>query len=466
MAQFCTQAAFMGTLVLLRVIGQTFNVTSPPHLAWLVAGYSLTVGTFIMFSGRLGDVFGYKRMLIIGFCWFSLWSLIAGLSVFSSFKLAVFSRVLQGIGPAICLPNALAILGTAYPPGHRKAMVFAFFGAVAPIGGVCGGLFASLLTMAWWPWALWAMAIWLAILAVAGPIAIPQLPSKTLPTRGWRAWVQVLDLPGACVGVVALILFNFAWAQAPIDGWATPAVLVPLILGMILFALFIFVEARLSSVPLLPFDAVNAEVAFVLAAVVCGWATFGIWTLYLVQILEDVRHLSPLLTTAWFSPVTVSGALAAIVTGKLLGPLQVKPAAVMTLALGAFTVGAILTAFAPTDQTYWGQIFVSMVVLPWGMDMSFPAATLILSNAVPKEHQGIGASLVNTVVNYGIALGVGFAGTVESHLHRGGLTSADRLVGFQGALYMGVGLAGLGLLISLVFLWRETLATRRGLTAC
>ncbi|KAM4067146.1 major facilitator superfamily protein [Hirsutella rhossiliensis] len=444
MAQFCTQAAFMGTLVLLRIIGQTFNVTSPPHLAWLVAGYSLTVGTFIMFSGRLGDVFGYKRMLIVGFCWFSLWSLVAGLSVFSSFKLAVFARVIQGIGPAICLPNALAILGTAYPPGHRKAMVFAFFGAVAPIGGVCGGLFASLLTLAWWP------------------IAIPQLPRKTVPTQGCKAWVRVLDLPGAFVGVVALILFNFAWTQAPIDGWATATVLVPLILGMLLFAAFIFIEARLSPMPLLPFDAVNAEVAFVLAAVVCGWATFGIWTLYLVQIMQDIRHLSPLLTTAWFSPVTVSGAVAAVVTGKLLGPLQVKPAAVMTLALLAFTVGAILTAFAPADQTYWGQIFVSICVTPWGMDMSFPAATLIVSNAVPKEHQGIGASLVNTVVNYGIALGVGFAGTVESHVHRGGLTSADRLVGFQGALYTGVGLAGLGLVVSLVFLCRETLISRRG----
>lgn len=200
----------MGTLVLLRVIGQTFDVASPLRLAWFVAGYSLTVGTFIMFSGRLGDVFGHKRMLIIGYCWFSLWSLVSGLSVFSGFKLAVFARVLQGIGPAICLPNALAILGTAYPPGHRKAMVFAFFGAVAPIGAVFGGVFASLLALAWWPWALWAMALWLAFLALACNVAIPSLPPSKVPTLGWKAWVGVLDLPGALVGIVALVLFNFA----------------------------------------------------------------------------------------------------------------------------------------------------------------------------------------------------------------------------------------------------------------
>ncbi|KND92032.1 Drug resistance protein [Tolypocladium ophioglossoides CBS 100239] len=461
MAQFCTQAAFMGTLVLLRTIGASFHVASPPQLAWLVAGYSLTVGTFILFSGRLGDVFGYRRMLITGLAWFSLWSLIAGLSVYSNYKLAVFSRVLQGIGPAICLPNALAIFGTAYPPGHRKAMVFAFFGAVAPIGAVFGGTFASLLTLAWWPCALWALSIWLAFLAVAGNFAIPRLPTKKTLPRDCKSWVQLLDLPGAFVGVVSLVLFNFAWTQAPIDGWGTPTVLVPLVLGLLLFGLFAFIEFKLSPMPLLPFDVVSVDVAFVLGAMVCGWATFGVWTLYLVQILQEIRHLSPLLTTAWFCPVAVAGAGAAVVTGKLLGPWQVRPPVVMTLALCAFTTGAILTALAPTDQLYWGQIFVSMLVMPFGMDMSFPAATLILSNAVAKEHQGIGASLVNTVVNYGIALGVGFAGTVEVHLHGDGATADDRLAGFRGALFMGVGVAGLGLVVCLAFLARDHCTSRR-----
>jgi MFS family permease len=132
----------------------------------------------------------------------------------------------------------------------------------------------------------------------------------------------------------------------------------------------------------------------------------------------------------------------------------------MTMALLAFTVGAILTACAPADQIYWGQTFVSMLIMPFGMDMSFPAATLILSNTVPKQHQGVGASLVNTVVNYGIALGVGFAGTVEVNVHGKGETMDEKLRGYRGALFMGVGLAGLGLAVSLVFLARERLSRR------
>ncbi|OLN84409.1 Drug resistance protein YOR378W-like 4 [Colletotrichum chlorophyti] len=455
MAQFCTQAAFMETLVLLHVIGSSFHVDNPARLAWLVAGYSLTVGTFILFSGRLGDAFGYKRMLIIGFAWFSIWSLVAGLSVYSNFTLAVFSRVLQGIGPAICLPNALALFGAAYPPGHRKAMVFSFFGAVAPMGGVTGAAIGSVLELEWWPWALWALSIWLAILAIAGYFIIPEPPAKLGPPRGFKAMMVELDIPGALTGIVALVLFNFAWNQAPIVGWKTAEALVPLVLGLVLFGVFAAIEFKYAANPLLPFDAVNADVGFVLAAVVCGWATFGVWTLYLVQILQEIRTLSPLLTCAWFSPVVISGGAAAVITGKLLGPLQVRPPIVMTFALAAFTVGVILTATAPENQIYWAQIFVSMIIMPFGMDMSFPAATLILSNAVKREHQGIGASLVNTVVNYGIALGVGFAGTVEVHVNNGALTKEDQFKGFRGALYMGVGLSGLGLCVALAFLARE-----------
>lgn len=429
-----------------------------------MGGYSLTVGTFILFSGRLGDIFGYKRMLIIGFIWFSVWSAISGISVYSNFKLAVVSRVLQGIGPAICLPNALAILGSIYPPGHRKAMVFAMFGAVAPIGAVCGAVVATLLAKVWWPWAQWVMAIYLLVMAVLSVFIVPDQPHAPTPSGNLKFWSETLDLPGAVAGMLSLLLFNFAWTQSPIDGWNSPAVLVPLILGILIFIAFGYIEAKVSTNPLVPFSALNTDVILVLAAVACGWATFGVWTLYLVQILEDIRHLSPLLGTAWLSPVIISGSCAAVFTGKLLGPWQVRPAVVMTMALVAFTIGVTLTATAPYDQIYWGQTFVSILVMPFGMDMSFPASTLILSNSVPKKHQGVGASLVNTVVNYGIALGVAFAGTVEIHVRGSEDTLDGRLRGYRGALYIGIGLAGLGVGVCALFLFRVFVLRRSSST--
>lgn len=105
---------------ILHVIGDWFHITNPGILSWLIAGYSLTVGSFILPSGRMGDVFGYKRMLLIGFLWYALWAMVAGLSAYSDHVLFIFARVLCGIGPSICLPNSLAILGATYPPGLKR----------------------------------------------------------------------------------------------------------------------------------------------------------------------------------------------------------------------------------------------------------------------------------------------------------------------------------------------------------
>lgn len=152
MAQFTTQVGLGQVLALTHVIGDSFGITDPGILSWLIAGYSLTVGTFILISGRLGDLFGYKRMLVIGYAWFALWTMIAGLSVYSNHVLFVFARVFQGIGPSIALPNGLALLGALYEPGTRKNMAFAAFGACAPGGSIVGSVFASIFAQfTWWP---------------------------------------------------------------------------------------------------------------------------------------------------------------------------------------------------------------------------------------------------------------------------------------------------------------------------
>ena len=457
-AQFTTQVGLGQCVNILHVIGDDFGLTNAGELSWLIAAYSLTVGTFILLAGRLGDVYGYKKMLIIGFSWFSLWSMIAGLAVYSNHVLFDFARVFQGIGPAICLPNGLAILGATYAPGPRKAMVFAVFGATAPGGAIVGGLFAAIFSLAWWPWAFWSFSITLACIAMVGSYVIPDPPRKVETTRlTLRQKMIELDLMGGSCGIMALVLINFAWNQAGVVGWTKAYVYICLVLGCLFVPVFFYVEYFVSPSPLIPFKAFTGDVTFVLGCVACGWSCFGIWVFYFWQYLQISRGLSPLLTIAWSCPVALAGAAASVTTGYLLGRL--RPAWVMTIALTAFTVGTILVATAPVRQTYWAQIFVCTVVIPWGMDMSFPAATLILSNSVSKEHQGIAASLVATIVNYSISLSLGFAGTIESHINHSGVTSEDVLLGFRGAWYMAIGLSGLGLTLSLAFLakgfWEE-----------
>ncbi|KAI1773597.1 MFS general substrate transporter [Hypoxylon cercidicola] len=451
-AQLFTQAGLGQSISIIRHIGDSFDITDPGEMSWFIAGYSLTVGTFILFSGRLGDLYGHKTMFLIGMGWFSVWSVICGLAIYANHVLFIFARVLQGVGPAIVLPNGLAILGVTYAPGRRKEMVFACFGAMAPTGSILGGVFAGLFALTWWPWAFWAFGIVLAAVSVIGYYAIPTASNRhhQEKPKGLKSTVQALDLVGTLLGVGGLVLVNFSWNQAPIVGWPQPYVYVTLIIGILLLAAFFVYEWNYAEEPLIPFHAFSSDVSFVLGALACGWSCFGIWFFYTWEFLLVLREEPPLLATAMVSPVTISGLAAALFTGYMLHHL--KPPIIMTIALVSFTVGTIIIGTCPVDQVYWGQSFVSIVIMPWGMDMSFPAATIILSNAVPRKHQGIAASLVNTVVNYSISLGLGFAGTVETQVNNGGKTPADILKGYQGGFYMGIGLAALGVAVCLAFL--------------
>jgi MFS family permease len=311
-----------------------------------------------------------------------------------------------------------------------------------------GSLFAGIFALAWWPWAFWSFAIVLALIAVVSYFVIPDPPKKKEVARmSLRQKLAALDIGGAVLGITALVLINFAWNQAPIVGWDKPYVYITLIIGALFACAFFFVELRVVSDPLIPFHAFTSDVCFVLGCISCGWASFGIWVYYLWVFLTQLRGSSPLLATAQISPLAISGGVAAIGTGFALS--RVRPAIIMTVAMCAFLVGNILIGTAPVDQTYWAQPFVCTLIIPFGMDMSFPAATVILSNAVEKKHQGIAASLINTIVNYSISLGLGFAATVEVYTTDGSSNVTE--TGLRHAYYMSFGLAGLGLFISLCY---------------
>lgn len=392
-----------------------------------IAGYSLTIGTFILISGRFGDLYGHKNVLLLGFGWYALWTMVAGLAVFSNKVLFIFARVLSGIGPSLCLPNALAIFGLAYSDGPKKRLAFALFGAVAPGGSILGSAMAALFAqLAWWPWAFWSLSITLAGTAVLGAIVIPAEPRpKQGRTRTLREFVVDVDLIGGTVGVTALILVNFGWNQAATVGWSEVYVYVLLIIGLLLVPLFFYFEFRISEKPLIPPETLNSDVGFALGCVSCGWGSFGIWLYYYWEFAEQLRGATPLLASAWLAPNVIVGALAALTTAYLLG--KIRPAWVMMIAMTCFAVGITLMATSPVGQTYWTQTFIHTLIIPFGMDMSFPSGTLLLSNAVPAKHQGVAMSLVNTVVNYSISLSLGISGTIGPHVTGGDQSRAGLL---------------------------------------
>ncbi|KAI5296339.1 hypothetical protein KEM52_003797 [Ascosphaera acerosa] len=442
-SQLFTQTGLALAIAPIIEIGQTFRTDNPGNLSWLPAAFSLTVGTFILPSGRWGDVLGYKRVFVVGYAWFAVWSAVAGFAAFShNLIFFTWARAMQGIGPALLLPNGVAMLTHIYPPGGKRAMAVSIFGGVAPGGFLVGAVLSGLFTQfVWWPWTYWVTAIILAVLCLASLLVLPDVRGTGLKA------VAELDLEGSFLGVLALIFINFAFNEGPAAGWDKVFVYVLLIVGAAVLGVFVWYETHCAKHPLLPSAALTLVTGLVLLTIALGWASFGIWIYYLWQVYI-LRGDTILLRAAEQTPTMVSGLVAAVVSGRLLR--RVNAGLVLMISMCAFCVGAILIATVPVTRLYWKQIFFATLVTPWGMDMSFPAGCLILSAHVRKEYQGMAASLVNTVVNYSISIGLGFAGTIESHVNDGG---ADLLKGYRGALYFGIGVSGLAIGTAAVLTW-------------
>ena len=206
-AQLMALAGLGQAIAPMKIIAAGLDVESPGEEAWFAASFSLTVGTFILISGRMGDILGHKRMLIFGYFFLGVWSGFAGFSAYVEDHIFFdICRGFQGVGAALIVPNALALLGRAYPPGIKKNIVFSLFGAMAPWGFVIGALFASIFAqLTWWPWAFWSygFACWgLSIFAV---IAVPKSLAHDAQFAG-RTDRPGMDWTGSVLGVSGLVL--------------------------------------------------------------------------------------------------------------------------------------------------------------------------------------------------------------------------------------------------------------------
>lgn len=454
------------TLVPLSIISETFHQVGTENAArmnWHVAAFSLTVGSFILVAGRLGDIYGSKNILVFGWVWLGVWSIVCGCSAFTG-SAAFFdvSRAFQGIGPALLLPNALAIAGRTYPPGQKKNIVFSMIAMCAPLGGVTGCLVGSALAQyVWWPWAPWIFGILCFFIAILALVAIPQY-RVTFADDGPKTF----DWLGTIFGVGGLVLLNVSWNQAPIDGWSNPYVYILLILGFIFLAVFVWVEKRAAQ-PIMDISIFNGYVMGILLNTALSWSSFGIWFYYIFQFVQQLRGVSVMESALEFIATGVSGMIAPIFTAWALP--RVPHSWLMVMSSSAFFLGCLLLALAPVEQSFWFNTFWSLVIMPWGYasqcipifcggsvadkhtrtDISFPVSTVFISDSVPEEHQGISASLINTIINYSMALGLGIAGTAEVAVTRASSTNS-LLEGQRAAQYTSLGLAGLGLMCSIL----------------
>ncbi|KAJ5464470.1 MFS general substrate transporter [Penicillium daleae] len=207
-AQFMTQAGLAIAIVPGQIIGRSFNSTSPVS----------TVGTFILVAGRLGDMYGHRLLFIVGFLWVGLWSLLAGFNVWSSPIFFDCCRAFQGIGPAMLLPNAVAIFGQTHIHPVAERSLFLAFLVRLHLAVLSLAVFSPqfLHISSGGHGDIGVMGIVCFVLAGIGFLVIPT--SSRCKTDDHVNLTERLDLLGAAVGISALVLVNFAWNQAPLVG--------------------------------------------------------------------------------------------------------------------------------------------------------------------------------------------------------------------------------------------------------
>lgn len=369
---------------------------------WVVTAYALAFGSLLLLGGRLSDMFGRRRMFLIGLVGFAVASALGGAA--GSFELLVAARALQGVFGAVLAPSALSVLTTTFTVPRERARAFGVFGAIAGMGGAIGLLLGGYLTENLdWRWNLYVNVVIAAVALVAGIALLPRAGG----TAGHR-----LDLPGVLLGSAGLFALVLGFSQAEPQGWDSPATWGPLAASVVLLVGFVL-RQRTASHAVLPLDVVldRDRGASFLAILVAGSGMFGVF-LFLTYYLQSTLGYSPMRTGVAFLPMVVSIIVTAQIQSNLLiprfGPKVLVPIG-MLLAAGAMLTLTTLE----TDSTY-AHVLPGLVLMGVGMASIMPASFQLATLGVEPRLAGAASALVSTSQQVGGAIGTALLNTLAA----------------------------------------------------
>jgi EmrB/QacA subfamily drug resistance transporter len=376
---------------------------SETSLAWVVNAYLLTYGGLLLLGGRLGDLYGHRRLFIFGITLFTLSSLACGLS--DSQGLLVGARSIQGVGGAIASAVSLSLIMTLFTETDERAKAMGFFGFVASGGGTLGVLLGGVLTdsLSWH---------WIFLVNVPIGIAVCALCLRLLPPGEGTASGK-LDVPGALSVTAALMVATYAIVNGNDNGWTSFETLGLLGLSTALLALFLTIETRVSS-PLMPLRLFeHRNVATANAVGVLWAAAMFAWFFLSALYLQLVLGFSPLEVGLAFAPSTIiMGAFSLGLSAKLVIRYGYRPPLVTGLLLAA--AGLLLFARAPVDGKFVVDVLPSMVLLGFGAGMAFNPVLMAAMNDVEPSESGLASGVVNTSFMMGGALGLAVLASIAA----------------------------------------------------
>lgn len=376
---------------------------SATGLQWVVNAYSIAFAGFMLLGGRAGDLFGRKRMFLVGLGLFTLASLAGGLAQ-EGWQL-LLARAVQGLGAAVLAPSTLTILTAAVPEGPARVRAIATWSAVGAGGGAAGGLVGGVLTDGLsWRWTL----------LVNVPVGVLVLAAAVRWISESRAnGARRLDLPGAVLVTGGIATLAYGIVQTEVEGWTAATTLVPLAAGLALIGAFLAVEAR-AKAPLMPLGLfrVRSVSAANATMFVCGMGMFAMW-FFMTLYAQNVLGYTPLEAGLALIPSSVSVVVGSKVAPRLMrvmGARSVTVIGVLVAAVGFLWQWRALDA----DGAYVTSIMLPGILMMLGAGLAgTPLASLATSGADPGD-AGLVAGLINTSRTMGGSLGLAILSTIAA----------------------------------------------------
>ena len=421
-----------------------FSATS---LAWVVNAYMLTYGGFLLLGGRLGDLYGHRRLFLTGIVVFTLASLACGLSTTQA--ALVIARCVQGLGGAVVTAVGLSLIMDLFTEAADRARAMGVYGFVCAGGGSLGAMLGGVLTSSLsWHW------IFLVNLPIG--IGVVVLSLRLLPAVSAEAVSRHLDVLGAVTVTLALMLAVYAIVNGNEMGWTSPRTLGQLLVAIALLALFLAIEARVRA-PLMPLRlfklrnlAVSNIVGVLWAAAMFAW--FFLSALY----MQLVLGYNPMQVGLAFLPANlIMAAFSLGISAKLVMRFGIRRPLAFGLLMAA--TGLLLFARAPVEGHFVIDILSGMVLLGLGAGIAFNPVLLAAMSDVSASESGLASGVVNTAFMMGGALGLAILASLaasrsEGLLASGYLPLAALAGGYQAAFMVGACFAALGALLGAAML--------------
>ena len=393
-------------------------------LVWVVNAYMLTFGGFLLLSGRLGDLFGHRKLFLLGIALFTLASAACGLA--NSQALLIAARSVQGLGGAVVSAVSLSIIMSLFVSPADRAKAMGIYGFVGGGGGSIGVLLGGLLTSTLsWHW-IFLVNLPIGVAVYAGCVAL-------LPAGKAQAARARLDVAGAVTVTASLMLAVYAVVHGNEAGWTSAQTLAELGTAVALMVAFLLIESRVSH-PLLPLrlfalrNVATANAVGVLwAAVLFAW--FFISALYLQRLLGyDAMQVG-----LAFLPANIIMAVFSLgVSARLVVRFGIRAPLSLGLLVAAF--GLLLFAHAPAGGSFMLDVLPGMLLMGLGAGVAFNPVLLAAMSDVSPDESGLASGMVNTAFMMGGALGLAIlASLAAAH------TAGEVAAGVDGAAALNGG---------------------------